>query len=57
MSKTHSTIAIVLLASLVGIGGWFLYRIESRIARDREEYQGPPIVLTTRSFSSLPGDE
>ena len=40
MSKIQSTIAItVLLAALVGIGGWFIYRIESRIAREREEYQ------------------
>lgn len=57
MSKTQSTIAIVLLAALVGIGGWFLYRIESRLAREREEYQpGPPVVLTTKTFAKI-GDE
>lgn len=57
MSKIQSTIAIVLLAALVGIGGWFIYRIESRIAREREEYQpGPPVVLTTKTFSEV-GDK
>lgn len=58
MSKTQSTIAIVLLAVLVAIGGWFLYRIESRIAREREEYQpGPPVVLTTKTFSPVGNEE